>query len=79
MPADNVNPAIARIRGERGLAVKIGKLLGISRQGVWMWKNVPPNHAAAVARFLRMPRHVVCPEVFPAPKRVRRRRNSTRN
>jgi hypothetical protein len=71
------NPALQAIRNERGLAKKIGDKIGISRSGVWMWKRVPPIHAVAVARLLKMQVHDVCPEIFPPPKRARKEHDAT--
>lgn len=71
------NPALLAIRNQRGLAVQLAKKCGISRNAVWMWKRVPPEHARKVARALKMPVHMVCPRVFPPPKKERKEKNST--
>lgn len=73
------NPALLAIRRERGLASKIALKCGITRNAVCMWKRVPPRHAAKVAWALRMPRHVVCPNIFPVPKKERKVKNATHN
>ncbi len=73
------NPALMAIREQRGLATKLGKKLGLSRSAVWMWKSVPPKHAVVVARALGMPVHMVCPSVFPAPKKAQKQKTTTRN
>lgn len=73
------NPAILAIRGTRGLAIKIGELCGITRTAVWMWKEVPPKHAVLVARALKMKVHMVCPSVFPPPRKERKSKSSTHN
>jgi hypothetical protein len=77
--AETDNPALLKIREQRGLAVKLGKKLGLSRSAVWMWKTVPPKHAVVVARALRMPVHRVCPSIFPAPKKAQKKKTTTRN
>lgn len=74
----NENPALHAIRTQRGLANKIAAKLGITRPAVWMWKRVPPNHAVAVARLLKIPVHEVCPEIFPPPRKARKERDTTR-
>lgn len=66
---ENVNPVLDAIRTQRGFAGVLGKKLGITREAVWMWRKVPPKHAVSVARFMRLPVHDVCPEVFPEPRR----------
>jgi len=40
---------LALIRDQRGLAGKIAEATGLTRQAIWMWKRVPPKHAATVA------------------------------
>ncbi len=74
-----VNPALLAIKEQRGLATKLAKQCGISRTAVWMWKQVPPKHAVKVARTLKMPVHIVCPSVFPPPKKERDRKSTTEN
>lgn len=66
------NPALVAIRSQRGLASKLAGKLDITRTAVWMWKRVPPVHAVKVARALKMPVHLVCPEMYPAPRRTRK-------
>ena len=73
------NPALIAIRETRGLATEIGKLLGLSRTAVWMWKRVPPAHAVVVARHLKIPVHIVCPTVFPPPKKRVDQKSTTNN
>lgn len=65
------NPVIAAIKSERGLASRLGTKLGISRSAVWMWHRVPPKHALAVAKFMKLHPHKVCPELYPAPRKAR--------
>lgn len=62
------NPVLVAIRARRGLAAKLSKELGITREAVWMWRRVPPHHAIRVAKFMKLSTHVVCPEVFPQPR-----------
>lgn len=69
------NPALVAIR-KRRLAAKLGKQLGISRGAVSMWKKIPPKHALAVAKALKMPVHIVCPEIsWPGKIRPRKTRD----
>jgi len=73
MPKDKDadNPVLVAIRTERGLATRLGERLGISRSAVWMWKRVPPEHALAVAKFMKLHPHEVCPDLYPPPRRAR--------
>lgn len=79
MIGEEANPALVAIRTQRGLAAKLGRHLGISRAAVAMWETVPPKHGPRVAKFLKLPLHAVCPEIFPAPVKVRSRMVSTKN
>lgn len=72
------NPALIMIKETRGLAVKVGKELGITRSAVWMWKRVPPEHAVKVGRMLKIPVHKVCPGIFPPPAKVKKKKSTTR-
>lgn len=50
--------------GNVGLAKEIGS---ITPQAVSQWKCVPPKQVIAVERVTGIPRHVLRPDVFPAP------------
>jgi hypothetical protein len=63
------NPVLVAIREEYGLAAKLGRKLGITREAVWMWERVPPKHALRVAKFMKLPVHKVCPEIVPEPRK----------
>ena len=65
------NPVLVAIRNERGLATKLGNLVGISRSAVWMWRRVPPGHVLAVAKFMKLHPHEVCPDLYPPPRRAK--------
>jgi hypothetical protein len=56
-----IDPAIAVIRGTRGMAVRIAEALGIDKQGVYQWKRVPPLRVQIVSEIIGMP-----PEKNPA-------------
>lgn len=65
---------VARVRSERGLATKIAAELGINpttrkpyqRTTVWMWQRVPAEHVVKVSKFLRIARHRIRPDIYPA-------------
>lgn len=74
------NPALLTIRNTRGLAIEIAAKCGLTRSAVWMWnREVPPKHAVIVARALKMPVHMVCPSIFPPPRKERNKKSSTNN
>ena len=68
---DDGNPVLAARRNVPGFASRLGKHLGISRSAVWDWKRVPPKHARAIAKFMKLHPHQVCPEIFPPPRKPR--------
>jgi DNA-binding transcriptional regulator YdaS (Cro superfamily) len=63
--------ALAHIQKNRGLAAHIARQLGITRSAVNKWNRVPAERALAVAKILRMPRHMIRPDIYPSPKRNR--------
>lgn len=58
-------PALVRIRDERR-ASEIAKALRVSRSTVSMWERVPAKHVIAVAEMLRISRHRIRPDLYPA-------------
>ncbi len=66
---DKANPVLVAIREQRGLAPKLAKRLGISREAVWLWRRVPAEHALIVAEMLKLPPHKVRPDLYPPPRR----------
>jgi DNA-binding transcriptional regulator YdaS (Cro superfamily) len=56
----------------------LGRALGISKQAVanW-WKTVnpavPPIHVLALEKLYGIPRHVIRPDIYPAPWRDKSR------
>ena len=62
------DPAIDRIRITTGLADRIAERLGISKQAVRQWEEVPPLRVLIVAEMIGMTPHVVRPDIYPNPE-----------
>lgn len=68
---DDRDPVIAMRKSVRGFASRLAREIGITRQAVHSWKRVPPRHALAIAKFMNLHPHEVCPEMYPPPRRPR--------
>jgi hypothetical protein len=68
---DDGNPVFAARKTLPGFAGRLGRHLGITRSAVWAWKRVPPKHAPAVAKFMKLKPHQVCPEIYPPPRKAK--------
>ena len=55
------------IRKERGLATRIARELGITREAVWLWKRVPSERVLVVEKVTGIPRHLIRPDLYPRP------------
>lgn len=57
-----------KLRGETpGTRTELAELLDVSKQAISGWKKIPPRHVSRVANVLKIPVHVLRPDVFPAP------------
>jgi pyruvate kinase len=56
--------AIAKIRGERGLSVKIAEALKIRKAAVYQWQRVPPLRVQKVAEIIDWPPEKIRPDIF---------------
>lgn len=56
--------AISEAGGGAALAAK----LGITRQAVYQWDRVPPQHVLDVERVTGVSRHQLRPDLFGAPQ-----------
>ena len=59
-----IDPAIAFIRANRGMAVRIADALGIKSQAVYDWKKVPPTRVLTVSEIIGMRPEEIRPDVF---------------
>jgi hypothetical protein len=59
---------MAKIRSERGLAMRIAEACGISRSAVYQWSEVPAARVMIVAPLVRMKPEHIRPDVFGKPK-----------
>jgi DNA-binding transcriptional regulator YdaS (Cro superfamily) len=59
-----LDPAVAKIRAERGLSTKIAALCNVSRQAVSDWRRVPPNYVLRIAPLIGMTPQAIRPDVF---------------
>lgn len=66
-----VSPGLAKIRRTRGLALKIANTLGISRQAVSDWPEIPIGRVAEVEHITGIPREQLRPDIFRRRKRKR--------
>jgi hypothetical protein len=56
--------AMAAIRADRGLAVKIAKSIGITRMAVYQWPRVPVDRIHAVAEVTGWRVQDIRPDIF---------------
>ena len=59
-----LDPAIAFIRANRGMAVRIADALGIKSQAVYDWKKVPPTRVLTVSEIIGWPPEKIRADVF---------------
>jgi hypothetical protein len=59
------NPVLLAIRDNPGLATKLGKICGVGRSAVWMWRQVPSRHVLAVAKFMNLSPSDVRSDLYP--------------
>jgi DNA-binding transcriptional regulator YdaS (Cro superfamily) len=54
----------------------LGRALGVSKQAVanwWKISSVPTRHVLALERIYGVPRHIIRPDIYPAPWRDKSR------
>lgn len=63
------NPVLDELLNmQRGKAAEVAQRLGISRQALYCWREVPLKHLDAVARILRVSRSTLRPDLYPPRK-----------
>lgn len=66
-PATGLDAAKESAGGPVELARKMG---GISSQAISQWKRVPAERVLEVERVTGVARHVLRPDIYPAPERA---------
>jgi pyruvate kinase len=56
--------AIAKIKGERGMSVRIANALKIKKAAVYQWQKVPPARVQIVSEIIDMPPEKIRPDIF---------------
>jgi pyruvate kinase len=64
MNAKKQDAAIAKIRAERGLSVRIAEALKIKKAAVYQWRRVPGTRVMRVAEIIDMPPEKIRPDIF---------------
>lgn len=59
-----IDPAIAKIRATRGMAVRIAEAFNINKAAVYQWRRVPDIRVKTVARMIKMPREQIRPDIY---------------
>lgn len=68
------NALQARADRDESLATKteLADALGIKKQAITQWRHVPIAHVLMIEQLLRVPRHVLRPDVYPDPRKDKR-------
>jgi hypothetical protein len=56
--------AIAKIRANRGMSVRIAEALKIRKAAVYQWRRVPGTRVMQVAEIIEMPPEKIRPDIF---------------
>lgn len=56
--------AVAKIRGTRGLPVRVAEACGIERSAVYQWEQVPIKQVHTVSKLLEMTPEQIRPDIF---------------
>lgn len=59
-PHAAASAAIKRVGG-----AKLAKALGLTRQAVYQWQLVPPQHVIEVEKLTGVSRHELRPDIYP--------------
>jgi DNA-binding transcriptional regulator YdaS (Cro superfamily) len=77
MSSINNDIALTHIQRHRGTAAHIARELGITRSAVNKWSRVPAERVIAVEKILRMPRHLIRPDIYPPREETAQWRQSS--
>jgi DNA-binding transcriptional regulator YdaS (Cro superfamily) len=64
-PVPAWDPAISKIRKQRGLAMRIAEKLGIRPQAVHAWRKVPASRVLEVEKITGFSRQCLRPDFYP--------------
>jgi DNA-binding transcriptional regulator YdaS (Cro superfamily) len=51
----------------RGMRIRVAKALKITHGAVSQWKRVPAERVLTVEKVTGIPRHLLRPDIYPAP------------
>lgn len=58
-------------KAKRGAQAAIARECGFSKQTMVQWRVVPPTRVLAVEKVTGVPRHLLRPDIYPAPEAPR--------
>ncbi len=61
------NPIIEKIAAAYGSYSELARVLGVTRQSVWAWKEVPLHHVRRIAAEKNFKLHELRPDIYDAP------------
>lgn len=53
-----------------GGRVELARRLGLTRQAVYQWTEIPPKHVLKIEEFTGLSRHQLRPDLYPEPERA---------
>lgn len=65
----DMDRTVTKIRGTRGLSVRVAEACGTTRSAVYQWKRVPVEQVHAVAEVLDLTPEQIRPDIFKARRR----------
>lgn len=64
------DPHFQELLSRHGRGAKIAAALGITRQAVYQWEQIPAEKAAAISDALDLPLHALRPDLWPPPSKA---------
>lgn len=66
---DERNPIIKKVVQTYGSYSELARAMNVTRQSVWLWKEVPLKHIRKIAEFTGLKLHELRPDVYDAPSK----------